>query len=622
MTVRAIVVVAGLVLLPAPGRAQEMTVDEAQRAAPYYRYWELADATPPAPAEVQTRLRAAIREAEREFGGRGPALAQYFLRHMQASPGNTAFFFLFRAVGDVETARVLIKGLLDPPPIEGQGYGRDAGEIGVGLEALLKNDAVSVDPAVVAAMQDTLARARQRPEGGRVATTIVSLLGACRTPEATRLLESLASDADASIRFAAVSALGNRPSPSAGLTLQRSLTGDADPEARARAAESLARNASPEAAASLRASLTRETSPQVIDAIVRALTTLGALPQEPQPCLDMANRCWDVSVAQPLFACWRRAASRDELIDLATSGGWTARVLALQSLAGVSESQRIQAAEPRLVMPAPPAAGGAAGRSGALPLMQRPAPDFSPAVLDPALRDRLLQSAVEVLSRRTSAMPLPDTLSYSTAQVARDAFWNISGRDMPVALGFADRIVPVSGRHASAGSFGESADLASKDRVAYVRTRRPRQLIVAAVAAVAISPLLAVGRFRKLSLALILALGLWALWFSFQGDARELPPLRLAFLTVSCLAFLTAGLTAGSLTLLRTRRWLRVIAAPIVAGVGAFLVCGVTRWGGWFPVGSEGWELIFEPAACAILAAPAALLLSLGLELLPSPDRP
>lgn len=261
MWIATIVVLAGLLLQPAVARAQEITAEEAQKVAAYDRYWELADAVPPASPDVQSRLAAAIREAEQEFGGQGPALARHFLRHVQASPGNTAFFFLFRAVGDVETARVLIPALLDPPLIDAQVYGRDAGEIGVGVEALLKNDALSVDPAIVAALQETLLRARQRPGGDRVATIIVSLLGACKAPEATRLLESLASDADASIRFAAVSALGSSPSASAGLVLQRALSGDADPEARARAAGSLAQSGSPEAAASLQASLARETQP-------------------------------------------------------------------------------------------------------------------------------------------------------------------------------------------------------------------------------------------------------------------------------------------------------------------------------------------------------------------------
>lgn len=605
----------GIVLLAAlitpPGiSAQEITAEDAQRVAPYYRYWELADAAEPLSADVESRLSAAIREAEQEFRGRGPALARYFLRHVQATPGNTAFFFLFRAIGDVETARVLIPALLDPPPVGGQSYGRDAFEVGIGIEALLKNSSVASDPAATVELSGTLTRARQQPGGDRVATIVVSLLGACRSPEATRLLEALTIDPDSSIRSAAVTALGASAAPSAAIALRQALTRDADPEARARAAESLVRHGSPDAIGALEASLSRETNPRVIDTLVRALVTLGASPTERQACLDMASRCWEASVAEPLFACWRAGASRDDLIRLATSGGWTTRVLALRTLAGAPAAQ-IEAREPRLVTP---------DSRGAAVLARRPVPDPPSPGFEPEVRDRLLQSGVEILSQRVSGIPLQGTLSYSTAQLARDAFWQISGGNMAVALEFADRILPVSGRHTSIGRFGESVDLASRDRASYVRARRPQQLFATAAAALALSPLLALARFRRPALALILALGLWAAWFSSRDSAHELPPIRLAFLTVSCLAFLGAGLAAGGLTLLPMPRWLRVISAPIVAGVAAFVLCAVPRWVGWFPTGSEGWELIFDPLASAILAVPAALLLSLTLEVLwPTP---
>lgn len=609
----ALVALAGFILRPVGARAQEITAGEAQRVAPYYPYWELADATPSAPADVQVRLNAAIREAEQEFSGRGPALARYFLRHIQASPGNTAFFFLFRAVGDTETARVLIRALLDPPLPEGAALGRDPEEISIGIEAILKNDRVSVDPAVVAALQETLVRARQQPGGGRVAGVVVSLLGTCKTPEAMRLLQTLASDPEASIRSAAVSALGLTGSPSVGQTLERALTGDSDPEARARAAVSLAESGSTESVASLQASLSRETSPQVIDAIVRALATRRALPQDPQACLAMANRCWDSSVAQPLFECWRAAASRDDVINQASSGAWTVRALALNWLVNVPES-RIRPIAPLVAVPPPPVAGRAGSRPAAMRPIPRPAPVPSPPVFAPPLRDRLLQSAIEILSQNTSGLPAPNTVSFLTAQLTRDAFWEISGRNMSVALDFADRIVPISGRYASIGRFGESYDLASKDRTSYVRLRRPGQLMAAGLAALAIAALLAATRFRRLAVALVVSVGAWALWSVFQTDVRELPPLPLAFLTVSCLAFLSAGLAAGSLTLVRTRPWPRVVGAPIVAGIGAFVICGVTRSTGLFPIGSEGWELIFDPLASAVLAVPVAFMLSLGLE--------
>lgn len=609
----AFVLLAVFVLRPVAAHGQEITAEEAQHLASYDRYWELADAPPSAPGDVQIRLSAAIREAEQEFSGRGPALAQYFLRHIQASPGNSAFFFVFRAVGDSATTRVLVQALLDPPRPAGAVLGRDPGEISVAVEAVLLNARVSGDPAVVTALRETLVRARQQPGGERVAGIVVSLLGKCTTPEATMLLQTLASDPDRSIRSAAISALGTTGSPAVAQTLQRGLTGDTDPEARARAAVSLAQSGSPESVAALQASLGREISPQVGDAIVRALTTLRALPQDPRACLEMANRCWDADVAQPLFTCWRAAASRDDLITQATAGGWTVRALALHALVDVPES-RVRPIAPLVRLPPAPAPGRAGSRPADMRPIPRPAPVPTPPVFEPALRDRLLRSAVEILSRNTSGLPVPNTLSYLTAQLTRDALWDISGRNMSEALAFADRIVPVSGRYASIGRFGESYDLASKDPSAYARLRRPGQLTAAGLAALMMSPLLAVRRYRKLSAALIVSLGAWAVWSLFQSGVRELPPFPLSFLTVSCLAFLSAGLVAGSLTRLRSRRWLRVAVSPIAAGIGAFVVCGLTRSMGLFPIGSEGWELVFDPVASAVVAAPVALMVSLGLE--------
>lgn len=95
-----------------------------------------------------------------------------------------------------------------------------------------------------------------------------------------------------------------------------------------------------------------------------------------------------------------------------------------------------------------------------------------------------------------------------------------------------------------------------------------------------------------------------------------MPRLLRSFLTVSCLGFLSAGVAAGSVTLLRMHRWLRVIGAAIDAGIGAFVLCAITRWAGWFPIGAEGWELVFDPIARFILAAPVAFLLSAALETL------
>jgi len=43
-------------------------------------------------------------------------------------------------------------------------------------------------------------------------------------------------------------------------------------------------------------------------------------------------------------------------------------------------------------------------------------------------------------------------------------------------------------------------------------------------------------------------------------------------------------------------------------------VCGLTRSNGFFPIGSEGWELIFDPLSSALFAlvVAAALVLADG----------
>src|SRR5262249_639188 len=150
-----------------------------------------------------------------------------------------------------------------------------------------------------------------------------------------------------------------------------------------------------------------------------------------------------------------------------------------------------------------------------------------------AQRDRLLQSSVEILSQSQSGLPVPNTLSYSTVQLVREAFWTISGREMVVALALADRITPVHGRYASLGRYGGSYGLAHRDPAGYAALRRPRQLLGAVIAALLAAPLLAFRRLRKLAVAMLASVGAWAVWSSFQTDIRELPPPPLFYLTVS-----------------------------------------------------------------------------------------
>lgn len=571
-------------MLAAAGWAQPASSLDPQRITPYWQYAELLDAAPSQAGQMQDRLNAAIRKAQAEFGGQGPALAQYFLNHEQARPSNSAFFFLFRAVGDVETALTLIPALTNPPVPQGMVLGRDPAEVEIAIKEVLGNDAVRTSPRVAEALSGAIQQARARLGYGRAATSAISVLGKCRTPEATRELQTLARDGDPAIRGAALSALGDSGQSAAAPALAQAVAGDQDPEVRARSAETLAGSSSADSAAVLRASLEKETDPRVIDETVRALTALRALPTEPGACLEMAARCWDTSAAAPVFRCWRAAASRDALLRQALSASWTVRALALDAL-----TQRTAAAGALPIVPLVPAA-----------------PRF-----DPTTRDRLLESAVELLSQNLSGAPAPNTVSYSTAQLARNAVWEISGRSMAVALRFADRIVPLSGHYASAGRYGESYDLAAKDPRAYAAARRSQQLLAAGLVTVLFSALLAVPRLRRIAVGLLAGAGAWGLWSLTQTGIEELPPPPLGYLTASCLAFLCGGLAAGWLTGTRLPTWLKVAGAAALSGVSAFVVCGWTRSAGWFPIGSEGWQLIFDPLGSALLAVPFGLILSL-----------
>lgn len=551
--------IAGVTMLALTATAQPLTPGDVARIAPYAQYWGLERE----PAAERDRLNDGLRQARAEFGGRGAALARHFLIHIQARPSNTAYFFLFRAVGDVDTAMVLIPALTNPPVAQGSVLGRDPAEIQIALEAALANEPVRTSGRVVAALEEVVRAARARPGYIRHATTGISVLGKCRTSEAVRFLQAMAGDANPEIRAAALGAL-----PPSDAAAARAVTADQNPQVRAQAAETLGHGEPAQSTGLLRASLEREKDPKVIDQTVRALTTLRALPHEPAACLQMAARCWEPSVAKPLFDCWRAAASPDDLLAQATSASWTVRALALEAAAET-------------------------------------------VPLDGAARDRLLQSAAELLSHDLSGLPAPDTLSYAAAQLARNALWEISGKNMTVALRFADRIVPLSGHYASAGRFGESYDLAAKDPRAYATLRRGPQLLEAGLAGLLMCILLAIRRMRRMALALLIAAGVWGAFTLLESDVRELPPPPLGYLTVTCLSLLSGGLAAGWMASTRLRGWQKVVGATVLGGIIALLVCGWTRSAGWFPIGSEGWDLIFDPIGAALLAGPFAFVLSL-----------
>jgi hypothetical protein len=317
----------------------------------------------------------------------------------------------------------------------------------------------------------------------------------------------------------------------------------------------------------------------------------AARPADPQACLAMANQSWDPAAAQPLFDCWLPTASREDLVKQAMSGSWPVRGLALRALTQASRA---------------PNSPGGMSQLEAL----RAAPGSAPA-FEWLVSQALFNSIVQVLSHEMSEHPAPNTISPETARQARDALWEVSEHNMTMALTYADRIAPIGGRDAATGRFGASADLASKDPRAYAARRRAWQLLAAAALALLVAALRAVHRWRGVMTALLAAIIMWAAWFSFQTDVRELPPLPLALLTASCLAFLSAGLAAGVISRFPLRRPIRVAAAAPAAAACAFIICAATRAAGLFPAAGEGWTLMLEPIRSAALAAPAALVIAL-----------
>jgi hypothetical protein len=240
---------------------------------------------------------------------------------------------------------------------------------------------------------------------------------------------------------------------------------------------------------------------------------------------------------------------------------------------------------------------------------------------DSATRDRLLTSVVEVLSHPVYAFPTDgDGVSYGTAQIARDALWEIAGRQMSVALRYADRVMPPYGRYTSTGRYAASYDLYGKDPAGYLAYRRPRQFLAALLIASPFTIFLLHRWTRRSAVLLMIGILGWGTWSLFMKGVRELPPPPLHLLTIACIAFLAAGSVSALLAFLsRTATrfsWLRdglgKGGLAVVGGGGvAFAVCAWARGNGLFPIGGEGWELIFDPLGSAILAVGAAVLLSL-----------
>ncbi|MGH7370568.1 MAG: HEAT repeat domain-containing protein [Candidatus Methylomirabilales bacterium] len=581
------------------------------------------------------RTPEAIEEARREFAGRGRDVAEHFLRHGDYPPSGGAYAFVLQALGDVEATIILIRALPEPPKLESgvtakYGMGRDEGEINYVIEAVLENDHVKTDPRVISAVVDAVAVAKARPKGIGLgaAGRAVSLLGKCRGPGAIRALQDFAKDPESSIRSLAIQALGQMdvtPEEAGKMqtvtieTLARTLQSDVEADARLQAATSLANLGSAEGIEPLQSALNVEKNPRVVDAIVTALERLNAPVVDPEACRRIVERCWEPALCFPLFERWRASAAREAVIGAATTGPPTLRALALYSLVRVSAPPREQFLVP-LKVPAPPIDRPA---PGSRIIANRPIPVESPTPpveLDLATRDRLLISTVEVLSHAVSFFPKAGAISHGTAQITRDALWEIAGRQVSVALRYTDRIEPPYGRYTSTGRYAASHDLYSKDPAGYLAYRRPRQFLAALLIALPFTIFL-LHRWTRRS-AVLLTVGIlgWGTWSLFMKVVRELPPPPLHFLTIACIAFLAAGSVSALLVFLSrmgTRfSWLRDGLgrgglAVVGAGGLAFAVCAWSRWNHLFPIGGEGWELIFDPLGSAILAVGAATLLSL-----------
>ncbi|MGH6692111.1 MAG: hypothetical protein ACREF4_15695, partial [Gammaproteobacteria bacterium] len=299
------------------------------------------------------------------------------------------------------------------------------------------------------------------------------------------------------------------------------------------------------------------------------------------------------------------------------------RALALYALiekaADYAKSQPYLIFPPRAAAPPSPPAPPGAEPITIIPI-QPPSAGPRPRVeLDESTRQRLLASAVEVLSRPSAAFPgKGGEISFSTVSLVLDALWEIADRDMSVALKSADRIATPRARYVSQGRYGASLTLHGKDPAAYVDHRRPRQAAAGALLAAAFGLLLVWPRTRRAGASLVVAALAWSAFSLLTTQLRELPPPPLQFLTLSAIAFLSAGASIAAVALMTQRTEPGGVASAIgrgsaalgIAAVTAFFACGYTRWYDIFPIGGEGWELIFDPIGAAIIAAMAAVVLA------------
>lgn len=553
---------------------------------------------------------AAPASARAAFAGQAARIAEHYLRNTGTPPASSSYFAVLGAAGDGAAALVLIRGLLDPPaPDSGpefesggrrQRLPRYEGEIEVALRAVLANEAVSRDPGVARALADAVEAGRAKPGGLGYAAALraTALLGELKSEEARTVLRRLGKDADAQIRSNALSALGAAGGGGDVALLAQALGNDPLPRVRTEAAQALGRLKSREALPALNRALLEEPDAQVVDAVIFALGAMQALPRSPVECVAAAARARDFAAAALAGACWRARAGREELVQAALAGAPMVRVLALDALFA---SPR---AEPRLVRPPlarpappPPAAGPGPRPTTAAPLLAPQTRPSTPA-FDEAMRRRLLQSATETLV----------SISGSAAHQLNSLFYEIAGADMRLALQYADRIETPRARSPNTGSMAAAAALRLRAPEDYRAARAPRQVALGAAFAACALLLLAFRRTRPAAAAAAAPFVAWAAWSLFATSARELPPLVLAPLTVGGSASLAAAAAAFAATLSRggEQGWIGAAlkggAALGAAAAAAFFICGAARWYDVFPVLGEGWELIFEPIAAALVA--------------------
>jgi HEAT repeat protein len=586
----------GLVLLAI------LTSSDLQRLETYEGAWGNPD------------TRQALEERARtEFAGRGVEIANYFLIHNDPRPRNDVYFFVLRAVGDTETALTFIRAVPHPPAHESGFLDRHFGEITVAIEAVLAGDAAN-DARVVAALEAAIAISRRKPydTGANEALEVLRLIGNCRSAEASRALVRFSNDSDARFRTVAAEALahvgptpGNRaaaetaappaaPSasgavsgqatptaavapPSPATELLRILASDSSPAARAQAATSLGFLDPRDGVAGLRAALMAERDPRVLDAVVASLRRLGSPVDDPAQCRSLMGRTWEGAIAEQMLDCWyRQGATPDQLMEAALQGPATQRAVALSALS----------------MP----------RSSPLRLVIDPS--AQPPSFDPTVRDRLLDAAVWALSQG-------DDISGSTRILAQEALWNVSGRNMTLALDYGDRITPNRAR------FDASAALSRADAGAYESIRRKQQAVLGLLIALGFAVLSAFrSPLRRPALLLAASAVGWMLWTFQTHGVRDLPPPPLRLLTVTAIAFFAAGAATAAAALIPARagtgriaRATQRAATLFFAAILGGAVCGVTRNARLFPSDMEGWELIFDPLGASILAFVAGAIL-------------